>query len=78
MGLARTCSIVVEEGEAGGGYFPTVPALPGYFTPGKTVGERHVRAVEAIKAHIAGLEADDEAVPDKLEPPRLLAVTVAA
>ena len=73
----RTYSIVVEEEEAGG-YFVTVPALPGCFTRGETVEECRARAVEAIEVHIAGLEADGEPVPEELEPPRLLAVTVAA
>jgi predicted RNase H-like HicB family nuclease len=73
----RTYSIVVEE-EEGGGYFVTVPALPGCFTQGATVEECQARAVEAIETHIAGLEADGEPVPEELTPPQLLAVTVAA
>jgi antitoxin HicB len=73
----RTYSIVVEE-EEGGGYFVSVPALPGCFTRGATVEECQARAVEAIATHIAGLEADGEPVPEELTPPRLLAVTVAA
>ncbi len=35
------------------------------------------RAAEAIGVHIAGLEADGEAVPEEREPPRLVTVTVA-
>ncbi len=77
MGLARTYSIVVEEEEAGG-YFVTVPALPGCCTRGKTVEECRVRAIGGDRSHIAGLRADGEPVPEELEPPRLLAVTVAA
>jgi len=77
MALVRTYSIVVEEEEAGG-YFVTVPALPGCFTRGKTVEECRVRAIEAIEVHIAGLQADGEPVPEELEPSRLLAVTVVA
>jgi predicted RNase H-like HicB family nuclease len=68
---------VVEE-EEGGGYFVTVPALPGCFTQGATLEECRVRAVEAIETHIAGLEQDGEPVPEELEAPRVLAVTVAA
>ncbi|MHB1498285.1 MAG: type II toxin-antitoxin system HicB family antitoxin [Acidimicrobiales bacterium] len=55
MGLARTYSIVVEEEEAGG-YFVTVPALPGCCTRGKTVEECRVRAIEAIEAISRGFE----------------------
>jgi len=55
-----------------------VPALPGCFTQGKTVEEAMERAAEAISVHIAGLEADGEAVPEEHEAPRLVTVTVAA
>ncbi len=56
----RTYSIVVEPD---GGYFVTVPPLPGCFTSGQTIEECQARAVEAIKAHIAGLESDGEPGP---------------
>ena len=36
------------------------------------------RAAEAIGVHIAGLEADGEPVPEELERPQLVTVTVAA
>ncbi|MHB8438375.1 MAG: type II toxin-antitoxin system HicB family antitoxin [Acidimicrobiales bacterium] len=49
----RTYSIVLEP-EVSGGYFVTVPALPGCFTQGATVEECRTRAGEAIAAHIAG------------------------
>ncbi len=46
-----------------GGYMVTVPALPGCFTQGATVEQALDRAREAIRTHIAGLEADGELVP---------------
>lgn len=52
----RTYTIVVEP-ESDGGYFVTVPALPGCFTRGSTIEECRARAVEAIETHIAGLQA---------------------
>ena len=73
----RTHTIVVEP-EEGGGYYVTVPALPGCFTRGNTVEECRERAVEAIGVHIAGLRADGEPVPEEVGAPQLLAVTVAA
>lgn len=73
----RTYTIVVEPEESGG-YFVTVPALPGCFTRGRTLEECQTRAVEAIEVHIAGLDADGEVVPEELGTPQLLAVTVAA
>lgn len=73
----RTYTIVVEP-EEDGGYYVTVPALPGCFTRGSTVEECQERAVEAIGVHIAGLRADGEPVPQEVSAPQLLAVTVAA
>ena len=73
----RTYTIVVEPEESGG-YFVTVPALPGCFPQGRTLEECQTRAAEAIEAHIAGLEADGEVVPEEFGAPQLLAVTVAA
>ncbi len=77
MTLVRTYTIVVEP-DQDGGYFVTVPALPGCFTRGSTIEQCRERAVEAIEVHIAGLQADGEPVPEEVGPPQLLAVTVAA
>jgi predicted RNase H-like HicB family nuclease len=77
MKAMRTYTIVVEP-EQGGGYYVSVPALPGCFTRGKTIDECKQRAVEAIEVHIAGLQADDEPIPEEVETPQLLEVTVAA
>lgn len=77
MNPMRTYTIVVEPEEAGG-YYVTVPALPGCFTRGATIDECRERAVEAIEVHIAGLQADGEPVPEETGRPQLLAVTVAA
>ena len=73
----RTYTIVVEP-EPGGGYFVTVPALPGCFTRGNSVKECRARAVEAIETHIAGLLSDGEPVPEEVGEAQMLAVTVAA
>ncbi len=77
MSPVRTYSIAVEP-EPDGGYFVTVPALPGCSTRGKTIEECQARAVEAIETHIAGLEADREPVPEEHGTPQLISVTVAA
>ena len=77
MNVMRTYTIVVEP-EQDGGYFVTVPALPGCFTRGSTIEECRKRAVEAIEVHIAGLQADGEPVPEEAGAPQLVAVTVAA
>jgi predicted RNase H-like HicB family nuclease len=77
MNVMRTYTIVVEP-EQDGGYFVTVPALPGCFTRGSTIEECRKRAIEAIEVHIAGLQADGEPVPEEAGAPQLVAVTVAA
>jgi len=73
----RTYTIVVEPEETGG-YFVTVPALPGCFTQGPTVEDCQERAAEAIEVHIAGLQAEGEPVPVEVGNPQVLTVTVAA
>jgi predicted RNase H-like HicB family nuclease len=73
----RTYTIVVEP-EEGGGYFVSVPALPGCFTRGDSIEQCRERAAEAIEVLIAGLRADGEPVPEEIGQPHLLMVTVAA
>jgi predicted RNase H-like HicB family nuclease len=73
----RTYTIVVEP-ESTGGYAVFVPARPGCFTRGDTLDECRENAAEAIVVHIAGLEADGEAVPEEHGAAQLLTVTVAA
>jgi antitoxin HicB len=77
MNPMRTYTIVVEP-EEGRGYRVSVPALPGCFTHGWTLEECRRRAVEAIEAHISGLAADGEPIPEEVGAHHLLAVTVAA
>ncbi len=73
----RSYTIVVEPDETGE-LVVSVPALPGCFTQGRTIEECKERAAEAIEAHIAGLLADGEPIPEEISKPQLLTVTVAA
>ncbi len=75
--MTRTYTIVLEP-EEDGGYAVSVPSLPGCFTQGSTLEEAMARAAEAIRVHIAGLQADGEQVPEERERPQLATVTVAA
>jgi predicted RNase H-like HicB family nuclease len=77
MKAMRTYTIVVEPEESGG-YYVTVPALPGCFTRGSTIEECQERAVEAIGVHVAGLRTNGQPVPKQIAAPHLFAVTVAA
>lgn len=77
--MARlTYTIVLHPDPDSGGYGVEVPALPGVFTQGGTREEALQRAHEAISAHIAGLRADGEPVPEETEQPELARVDVAA
>jgi len=76
--VERRLSVGLPEPDPDGGYFVTVPALPGCFTRGSTVEECRVRAVEATEARIAGLQSDGQPVPEEVGEAHLLAVTVAA
>ena len=73
----RTYTIVVEPEESGG-FFVTVPALPGCFTRASAVEQCQEGAVEAVEVHMAGLRADGVPVPEEIGQPQLLAVTVKA
>ena len=73
----RSYSIILMPEEPGG-FFVSVPALPGCYTQGQTIEECRERATEAVRVHIEGLEAEGQAVPEEVGTPRLLRVTVTA
>jgi predicted RNase H-like HicB family nuclease len=75
--MARSYTIVVEA-DGSDVFKVSVPSLPGCFTQGRTIDECRDRAAEAIAVHIAGLQADGEAVPTEVTPPQIFTVTVAA
>jgi len=72
----RTYTVVLEPHDDDAGFTVTVPALPGCVTRGRSREEALERVQEAIRCHIAGLEADGEPVPDELAPPLLATVAV--
>ncbi len=62
----------------GGGYSVMVPALSGCFSHGRSFEQALENAKEAIAAHIEGLLADGEEVPEEGEPTLAVQVKVAA
>ncbi len=74
----RRYTIVLDPDLDEGGYTVHVPALPGCVTQGEIESECVDRAREAIEAYIESLQARGLPVPIETEPPRLLAVSVAA
>jgi predicted RNase H-like HicB family nuclease len=59
-------------------YAVVVPALPGCTSSGETVEECLVNAREAIRGHIAVLEAEGEPIPDEADGTVVIVASVAA
>lgn len=74
----RRYTIVLDPDPEEGGYTVLVPALPGCVTQGETEEQCVERAREAIAAYVESLRARGLPVPEETEPPRLVAVSVAA
>lgn len=74
----RKYTIILEYDPEAALYAVTVPALPGCTSDGETVEECLVNAKEAIRGHIAALEAIGAPVPDEAEGSIVIVATVAA
>ena len=61
-----------------GGYWVTVPALPGCVSQGDTLEEAIANAREAIRLHIAGMIEDGESVPEETAHFQAVVIDVAA
>lgn len=55
-----------------------MPALPGCITRGDTVEQCRDRAKEAIAVHFDGLRREGLPIPDELDHPQLLTVSIAS
>jgi predicted RNase H-like HicB family nuclease len=71
-------TVLLEPDAESGTWTVTVPALPGVVTQGDRIEDAIAQAREAIQAHIEGLLADGEPVPDERERPQMVTVRVAA
>ena len=74
----RNYTIILESDFDEGGYTVTVPALPGCITQGETVEQCIERAQEAIKGYIETLVMDGMAIPEEIERPQMITISVAA
>jgi predicted RNase H-like HicB family nuclease len=74
----RQYAIIVHPDSEQGGYWVTVPALPGCFSQGDTLQEAIANAQEAIGLHLEGLIAKGEPIPEEKEHPQAIVVDVAA
>ncbi|TAK33472.1 MAG: type II toxin-antitoxin system HicB family antitoxin [Chloroflexota bacterium] len=74
----RQYSIILHPDVEQGGYWVTVPSLPGCVSQGDSLEEAVSNAREAIALHIAGLIADGEPVPEEAVHPQTVVIDVAA
>lgn len=74
----RNYTIILEPDFEEGGYTVTVPALPGCITQGETVEQCIERAREAIEGYIESLIINGMAIPEEMERPQVITISVAA
>lgn len=71
-------TIILHPDTEQGGYWVTVPSLPGCISQGDTMEEAITNAKEAIGLHIESFIVKGEPVPQEDEHPQAIVVRVAA
>lgn len=71
-------TIILHPDVEQGGYWVTVPALPGCVSQGDSFEQAISNAREAIKLHITGMIEDGEPVPEESAHPQAVVIDVAA
>lgn len=74
----RHYTILLHEDQEQGGYWVSVPALPGILTQGDTLEDAIAMAREAIALHIRGMIADGDEIPEDEANTQAIVVSVAA
>ncbi len=74
----RKYTIVLHPDPDEGGYWVTVPALPGCYSQGDTRDEAIAYAREAIQLYLEDLVDNGEPIPEERERPETLVIEVAA
>lgn len=74
----REYAIILHPDVDQGGYWVTVPALPGCLSQGDSLEEAIAHAREAIALHLEGLAAAGEAIPHEVAHAQIVVVEVAA
>ncbi len=74
----RHYTILLHPDKEQGGYWVSVPALPGILTQGDTLEEAIAMAREAISLHLRGMIADGDEIPEDEENTQAIVVAVAA
>ncbi len=74
----RNYTIILDPDFEEGDYTVTVPALPGCITQGETIEQCIERASEAIEGYIESLILDGLPIPEEMERPQMITISVAA
>ena len=74
----RQYTIILHPDTEQGGYWVTVPALPGCTSQGDTLQGAIANAQEAIALYLETLTARGEPIPEETEHPQAIVVEVAA
>ncbi len=74
----RHYTILLHPDTEGGGYWVTMPSLPGCVTQGDTIEEAIRMAREAITLHIEGLMEDGKDIPEDDIGTQAITISVAA
>ena len=74
----RRYAIILHPDTEQGGYWVTVPTLPGCISQGDTIEQAIANAREAIRLHVEGLIERGENAPEEPEHPQVVIVDVAA
>lgn len=69
--MEKHYTILLHPDNKQGGYWATVPALPGCFSQGDTLGE-------AIALHLEGMIADGESVPEDAPDAQAVSIDIEA
>ncbi|MBI3979162.1 MAG: type II toxin-antitoxin system HicB family antitoxin [Chloroflexi bacterium] len=76
MPRVRTYTILLRPDPEEGGFWVSVPALPGCYSQGDTLEEAITHAREAISLHVEGLIAEGLPVPEETAHPQAIAIDV--
>ncbi|HVC34183.1 MAG TPA: type II toxin-antitoxin system HicB family antitoxin [Chloroflexota bacterium] len=71
-------TIILQPDTEQGGYWVTVPTLPGCVSQGDTLQDAIAHAQEAIALYLETLTARGEPIPEETEHPQAIVVDVAA
>jgi antitoxin HicB len=78
MPMPRTYTILLQPDPEQGGYWVSVPTLPGCYSQGDSLEEAIAHAREAIRAYLDDLAASGEPLPEEREHPQAIVIDVAA